>query len=140
MAEQTKNKSALSDALIKKQDNSIKREPTKSELAYFLKNKNVSGMATKDNKVILNPYSKLKDNEKKAVVKNEMSRIFMRKLPKSSFQLTDKQKKKFKHYGSEQNVRDTIIGRIISGDPSALDVTEEQKAYADNIKKKMSEQ
>ena len=54
---------------------SLVREPYASELDYFKKNPSVSGMATEDNKVILNPYSNLKPEEYKAVVINETARL-----------------------------------------------------------------
>lgn len=43
-----------------------RRAPSKSEQDYFHKNPKVSGMATSDNKVILNPFSSLSKKGKEA--------------------------------------------------------------------------
>jgi hypothetical protein len=120
------------------EENGLLRTPTRSEDSYFSRNPNVSGMATSDNKVILNPYSKLTDIEKQAVIKNETARIIMRTTDlKPTFALTKEQSLKFKGYGSKQNIRETIVGRIISGDPSALNITDEQQNFANQVASKM---
>ena len=92
-------------------------------------------MATEDNAVILNPYSTLSEAQKQAVVKNEKSRIYMRTSGvKPKFNITDEQKKLFAEYGSEQDIRETIAARILSGDSSAGDITDEQvKWVGDNL-------
>ena len=105
------------------------------ENKYFSRNPNVAGMAAEDNSVILNPDSRLSDQEKAAVVQNEKARIFMRKsgiLP--DFSLTDEQQNAFKNYGNSEDIRQTLVGRIISGDPSALNATQEQRDFAQIIK------
>jgi len=117
----------------------LKRKPHQSELDYFKKNPGVSGMAASDNKVILNPYSDLTDEQYQSVYKNESARIYMRENGGPDFEITDKQKEAFSNYGSLQNIKDTIAARILSGDPSALDVTDEQREYAGGLVKSMSE-
>ena len=47
------------------------RDPFASELDYFKKNPTVSGMATEDNKIILNPYAKLNKEEFINKLKND---------------------------------------------------------------------
>lgn len=115
------------------------REPSDSERKYFNKNQHVAGMAAEDGKIVLNPFSKLTEQEKAAVVKNEGSRLFMRSrgiVP--NFELTDDQKKAFANTdygkaGNEHFLKQTIAARILSGDPSAGKVTPEQRQYADMI-------
>ena len=104
---------------------------------YFRNNPHVGGMVAEDNHVIINPYSKLKDYEKDAIRQNEGARLAMRNgHPRPTFNLTDEQKEKFKDYSNdEQDQRETIIGRIISGDPSVGKVSPEQQAYADELSK-----
>lgn len=56
----------------------IERTPYQSELDYFKANPTVAGMATEDNRVIINPYSNLTKDEKNSVFQNEKARIIMR--------------------------------------------------------------
>lgn len=118
----------------------LERSPYESELNFFKSNPHVSGMATEDEKVILNPHSNLTPEHAQSVYQNELARLHLRKKTnKPQFALTEKQKEFFKDYPSKnpQDIRDTIIGRIISGDPSAQDVTDEQRKYANSIKEEM---
>tara|TARA_R100001530_G_scaffold20353_1_gene16983 strand:+ start:782 stop:1177 length:396 start_codon:yes stop_codon:yes gene_type:complete len=122
------------------------RTPYSSELDYFKENLDVTGMATEDNKIILNPYSTLSDNEKQKVIENETARIIMRKdknmIPK--FSLTEEQEKfldstmAYKD-ASPEDRSSTIAARIFSGDPSAGRATEEQIQFVDNLRKKVWE-
>jgi hypothetical protein len=93
-------------------------------------------MAAEDNKIILNPYSKLSASEKAAVAKNEAYRIYMRqKNINPSFQVTPEQEAMFKgtaYANDNKAMKQTIIARILSGDPSAK-ATPEQAAEADKI-------
>jgi hypothetical protein len=115
------------------------RTPEDSELDYFKSNPTVSGMATEDNKVILNPYSKLSKAEKDAVALNEYSRIIMRTNPNfaPNFKLTDEQTK---FLGSntykdapEQDRMATIAARLLSGDPSAGTPTIDQLKFVNSL-------
>jgi hypothetical protein len=56
----------------------VERTPYQSELDYFKANPTVAGMATEDNRVIINPYSNLTKDEKNSVFQNEKARIIMR--------------------------------------------------------------
>lgn len=102
---------------------------------YFRRNPHVSGMATEDGKIIFNPYSKNINFD--AVGKNEAARLWMKEhnwVP--AFELTDKQKKSFIGTPYENNIpalKQSIIGRILSGDSSAGDVTNEQNISANWI-------
>ena len=110
---------------------------------YFKANPNVGGMAAEDNQVIINPYSPLSDEEKEAVRMNEVARLAMRNgYERPTFELTPEQQEYFntmnngKPYSTdEQDIRETIIGRILSGDDSAGNVTPEQKKYAEELQK-----
>lgn len=114
------------------------RDPYKGELDFFKKRPEVAGMATEDNKIILNPFSKNKPAEQQAVAKNEALRLFM-KLQKVSpeFELTKEQQDFFKgtEYGSNpEAAKQTILARILSGDPSAKQATPEQLKAAEALK------
>lgn len=111
------------------------REPTPSEIEFFKKNTHVGGMAAEDDKVILNPFSKLTDAEKEAVALNESARIYMRRNHAPTFEITPEQKAAFKNYGSEDDIKSTIAARILSGDPSAGNATEEQIKYVNRFLK-----
>ena len=115
------------------------RDPSASELQYFGENPTVSGMAAEDGRVILNPNSGLSDDERSSVVMNEAARLHMRsgKL-RPAFALTEQQKQQFSTYGTEQDQRETIAARILSGDPSAGDITPEQRQFAKALSKAMN--
>ena len=115
------------------------RNPEEGELEYFKSNPTVSGMAADDNKVILNPYSKLSKAEKDAVALNEYGRIIMRTNPNfaPNFKLTDEQTK---FLGSntykdapEQDRLATIAARLLSGDPSAGTPTIDQLKFVNSL-------
>ena len=109
-----------------------RRKPYESEMKYFKDNPNVSGMAAEDDHVILNPYSKLSEEQQGVVIKNESARVKIRQNPKlkPTFKLTKEQHEQFKGYSKKmQDIQDTIAARIISGDPSAGVTTKEQQAY-----------
>ena len=110
------------------------RTPYPSENDFFQNNKQVAGMAAEDNQVILNPHSGLNPDEKRSVKTNEKVRVWMRKNGVSPvFALTPEQKTMFKGYGSEEDIRHTILARAISGDPSTGKMTPEQLAEKDKV-------
>lgn len=49
------------------------RKPYQSELDFFKKNTHVAGMASEDNHVVANPYSKISPEEMQAVKLNEFA-------------------------------------------------------------------
>jgi hypothetical protein len=116
------------------------RNPEDSELEYFKANPTVSGMAADDDKIILNPYSKLSKKEQDAVALNEYGRIVMRTNPQfaPNFILSDEQTK---FLGSntykdapEQDRLATIAARLLSGDPSAGTPTIDQLKFVNKLK------
>jgi hypothetical protein len=118
------------------------RSPYAGELQYFAKNPHVAGMATEDNRIILNPASGLSEQEKMAVAQNEALRLFMKqKNFKPEFDLTDEQMKFFQglkaDYAKPENklaAQHTIISRIMSGDPSAGTPSPEQMKAVKQLK------
>jgi hypothetical protein len=117
------------------------RDPYDSELSYFKKNPTVSGMATEDNKVILNPYSGLNNIQKRAVAMNEAVRVLMKNESslKPNFALTEEQKyfldsNTYKD-ATQEDRQATIAARIFSGDSSAGEATKEQIDFVEKLKK-----
>lgn len=108
------------------------RKPTKSEQQFFRNNPTVSGMAAEDDRVILNPFSTLNEQEKQSVIQNETLRIMLRRglIPPPTFALTPEQGAAFAFYGPLLAQRETILSRLVSGDPSALTPTGEQRQVA----------
>lgn len=110
------------------------RQASKSERDFFQKNQHVAGMAAEDNQVVLNPFSRLNKQQQQAVVTNERVRVFLRQQQMDPyFQLSDEQRLAFKGYGTETDVRHTIIGRAIAGDPTAGRLTSEQQKVIGKI-------
>ena len=121
----------------------LMREPYETELEYFKSNPKVSGMATEDDRIILNPNSKLSKSEKDAVALNEYGRIVMRTNPQfaPNFKLTDEQAKflstnTYKDAPEEDKLA-TIAARLLSGDPSAGTPTIDQLKFVNKLKEYM---
>ncbi len=106
---------------------------------YFKKNPHVTGMAAEDDRIILNPYSTLNDEQKRAVMLNEAARVHMRRnFEPPRFTLTPSQAERFKGYSSnEADLRATIAARILSGDTSAGDATPDQLDYVTRLRQFM---
>lgn len=88
---------------------------------------------TEDNKVIINPYSKLSDKEKQKVIENETIRLgFKTNNIVPNIEITKEQREFFKgtpYESNEDAIKQTIVARIMTGDPSAK-ATEDQMAEA----------
>ena len=115
------------------------RTPEESELEYFKSNPTVSGMAAEDDKIILNPYSKLSKKEQDAVALNEYGRIVMRTNPQfaPNFVLSEDQVKfldsnTYKD-APEQDRMATIAARLLSNDPSAGTPTIDQLKFVNKL-------
>lgn len=115
------------------------REPYMGELDYFQTNPSVTGMATQDGAIILNPFSNLKNSERKAVLVNEAARLYMREndiIP--DFEITPEQRNQFTNtpYAKDELLlKRTIAARILSGDPSAGEITLEQRRWVEHLQK-----
>lgn len=114
---------------------SIMRKPFPSELEYFKKNPTVSGMATEDNAVIINPYSPLSEKEKESVKQNETLRVLMRtgRVSRPKFALTKEQTDYLETTSykdaKEEDRLETIAARLFTGDQTAGSGTSEQEDY-----------
>lgn len=121
------------------------RPPYPGEDEFFKKNTHVTGMAADDNKITINPYSDMPERSKALVAKNEALRLFMRDHDiDPQFTVTPKQSQFFKDQGgayglpgNERHLRSTLVSRIVTGDPSAQDVTDEQRTVANSIMQQM---
>lgn len=117
------------------------RVPEGLEEYFFAGNPNVAGMADfGSNTVVLNPYSNLDKQGRDSVATNELSRLVMneRGYP-MKFDVTPEQQSTFQGtvYGKPENqdqLRQTLIARIIAGDPSAGKPTTDQEAWANLIR------
>ena len=115
------------------------RQPFEQELQFFQGRPEVAGMATDDGKITLNPFSKNSPQEQQFVAQNEALRLFMNQNNVApDFNLTKEQKSMFagSEYEADENAaKQSIVARFLTGDPSAKDVTKEQKAFANKIKR-----
>ena len=115
------------------------RDPFDSELQFFQQRPEVAGMATDDGKIILNPFSANSPQEQQAVAQNEALRLFMNeKNINPSFALTKEQKSMFKgseYESNEQAAKQSILARFLTGDPSAGNLTKEQRESADMLRR-----
>ena len=122
------------------------RNPEAGELEYFKSNPNVTGMAADDNKIILNPYSKLTKAQQDGVALNEYSRIIMRTNPNfaPNFKLTDEQTKflggNVYKDAPEQDRMATIAARLLSNDPSAGTPTIDQLKFVNSLKEHINKE
>jgi hypothetical protein len=115
------------------------RKANQEEVQWFKVNQNVSGYASDDGFIVISPFTKLCKKEIKSVCINEAIRLFMREYQiNPKIKLTRMQTNFFKGTVYENNADEacqSIIARIISGDPSALDYTYPQRALANKIYK-----
>lgn len=115
------------------------RIANKAEFLWFKSNLNISGYASEDGKIVINPFATLSKDELDAVCINEAIRLFMREHKiEPRIRLTQKQLNFFRgtaYEGNNSELKKTIIARIVSGDPSAQDFTTHQKGVANEIHK-----
>jgi hypothetical protein len=115
------------------------RRANKEETLWFEANRNISGYASNDRFIVISPFSTLNEKEIEGVCVNEAIRLFMWEHQiNPQIELTQKQINYFKgtaYENKDNESKQTIIARIISGDPSALDYTDNQKNVANEIYK-----
>ena len=114
------------------------RTPFESEMSYFKANPTVAGMASEDNRVVMNPFSSLNGTERKSVQMNEAARVWMRQFGAPQFQLTPQQQQMLSgttySSASQDDQRSTIAARLLSLDPSAGQATPEQQQYIQQLR------
>ncbi len=119
------------------------RDPYPKESQYFQANPTVTGMATEDNAIILNPYSKLSQVEFQAVAQNEGARLYMRENNlQPDFTVTPAQRQTFAgtpYAADELALKHTIAARILSGDPSVGETTPEQQQWVEQLRKALAQ-
>ena len=117
------------------------RNPTQSETNFFKENNLVSGYAADDKSVVLNPFSSLKESEKRSVANNERIRLALKESGiEPEFEITDEQKDFFKgtSYANDPiALKSTIVARILSGDTSGK-ANPDQIKQSNLIKEKLS--
>lgn len=122
----------------------LREELFDGEDSYFKGRPDVAGMAAEDGSVVLNPYSPLNADQKYAVYMNEAARLYMRKNGTPTFDLTESQSNYLNgndyKSASDDDRRATVIARILSGDSSISDPTDEQRFIAADIGKKMQKE
>lgn len=116
------------------------RSPYPSERNYFAANPQTAGMAAEDNKVVMNPFSPLSNEEMEAVRRNELARVLMRGNPyyQPNFQLTPEQGQNLQStaYANapDDARRATVAARLYSGDPSGGTPTPEQDQFVNALR------
>jgi len=121
----------------------LMRSPSQSEMGFFQRSPNVGGYASPDNRVVINPTTNLSPMEKAAVAKNEQMRIFLRQNQDAApgFAITPEQTMLLQGTSYRnapiETQRETVAGRIYSGDPSAGNVTQEQSDYIRALRKRI---
>lgn len=119
------------------------RDPFKGELDYFRKNPSVAGMATEDNKIIINPFTTISEQQKQAVAVNEAARVWMRtkKEYAPDFSLTKQQEQfldttTYRDAPASERMA-TIAARLLSNDTSAGVPTAEQALFVSRLRMAM---
>jgi len=120
----------------------LERAPNTGELKFFTDNPMVGGMVVEDS-VVINPFKQWKPEERNSILTNESIRLFMRRNNiKPKFNVTEEQTNFFRnnrtntgsnYIDNPSELRETIIARIIAGDPSSGTPTKDQIDIAENI-------
>jgi hypothetical protein len=123
--------------MIKSYFGYFSRKPVQEEILWFRENQNITGYASDDGCIVINPFSTLNKKEITSVCINEALRLFMRDHKiNPKIKLTKKQTNFFigtAYEGRIIETKQTIVARIIAGDPSAQDVTPTQRMVANVI-------
>lgn len=126
------------DWLVKKYG---ERAPFEGETEFFKSRPEVAGMAAEDGQIVMNPQATLSPVEMQAVRRNEALRLHMRQNPMPmEFEPTAQQKEFFAgtEYGSDpQAARETILARILTGDPSVGTPSSEQLDIAKALRQQI---
>ena len=123
------------------------RDPSGIELEWFRRNSHIGGYAAEDDRVVVNPYSRLSPSENEALIRNESARIFMRRNYSArptaeSFPLTEAQRG-YAYPASpgtvrpEAALRETMAARVLTGDPSVGQTTPQQARFVEELEARM---
>lgn len=117
------------------------RQPTPSEYKFFFENSGVPGYAAPDNRVVFNPFTLPDPRMRQAIMANELARIAMRTglIPQYGGGLTRSQNQTlnalpYYQTASQQDRINTIMARLLSGDPTGGKGTREQREYVDRLR------
>lgn len=114
------------------------RSPSESEMAFFERS-GIPGYAAEDMAVVLNPNSRLSPDERASVAQNEASRLWMRENQfQPSFTPSPEQRASFAGTPYEKNpnaMLETLLARLLSGDPSAGVPSQAMQVDADTVKR-----
>lgn len=113
------------------------RAPESDELAFFRSRPEVAGYAADDNKVVINPFSSLSSEELDAVRRNERVRLFLDETKHDLTFNVEQHQHDFlqgtEYSGQTKELRQTIIGRILSGDDTLSPYSVDQRNAATNV-------
>lgn len=123
----------------------VRRSLYPGEDTFFKGHRDTAGMAAEDGAIVLNPYSTNPSESQELVAVTEAARHHMKKMGSAvpAFTLTPGQREFFskadngRPYGSDEDIRHTILSRIIVGDKSAGDVTKAQRKAAEAVYRHM---
>jgi hypothetical protein len=117
------------------------RKPYPSEYQFFFQNAGVPGYAAPDNQVVFNPFTMMDPRMKQAIMANELARIAMRQglIPPYRGGLTKQQTQTmnttpYYQTASHQDRVNTVLARLLSGDPSAGKGSKKQREYVDRLR------
>lgn len=115
------------------------RAPVGEEENFFRRNPDVPAYASEDGFVVFNPFVEMSEKDRRALAINESARLLMKRDNiEPLFELTPRQRAAFSTYGEDEvDARRTIVGRILSDDPTALDATQEQRVFAESLRKRL---
>lgn len=117
------------------------REPTVSEMAFFLNNPNVGGYASfETNSIVHNPFNNFTPEQRNGIRINEGTRLFLNEHPslQPTYKLTPYQKQTLGNYSpNEQDIRNTVAGRYFSNDKSIGTPSREQIKQLEQLRKYM---
>ncbi len=112
------------------------RQPFLSELEFFKSNPTVAGMASfGDNSVVMNPLSTLSQREKQSVIANERLRLLLGDAT-PDIDISPLQRlllSSTSYANNPDRSRQTILGRLVSGDPSGGAATPKQRAFLGSL-------